>query len=396
MHAARISERPEGFTSPASVPLASERRALPLSDARWDWHPTSKILVVRLRSIGDAVLSTASLLALRRFLPKARIDVLLQDWVAPLLEGFTAVDNVISVKEDTVSRARVAAELRRAQYDVAYNLHGGATATFLTFASFASHRVGYAGYRYARLHNQRAPSSAALWKKDDLHSVEQQLGLIGWTGVPVTDRPRTALAITPEARAKVAQKLEAHSIDPSRRIALIHPAAAFDTKRWATEKFAQVVDYLSSGGFSCVSLTGPGEEALGKELVSRSQAPMTSLSDLSLPEVTALADRSSIFVGNDSGIAHIAAAVSTPGVVIFGSSNVVHWRPWSSAPWEVVREEMPCAPCPGYTCSEFVTPECINRVPVDRVVSAIERVLQTANSIALTNDLNLNSQTLIR
>jgi ADP-heptose:LPS heptosyltransferase len=91
--------------------------------------------------------------------------------------------------------------------------------------------------------------------------------------------------------------------------------------------------------------------------------------------MTALCERARIFVGNDSGIAHMAAAVRTPSVVIFGSSNVAHWRPWTSAAFAVVREEMPCAPCPGYTCSEFERPECIRRVGVERVAAAVARVL---------------------
>ena len=103
---------------------------------------------------------------------------------------------------------------------------------------------------------------------------------------------------------------------------------------------------------------------------------MHAFTDLSLPEVTALGSAATLFVGNDSGIAHIAAAVTTPSVVIFGSSNVAHWRPWTTAPAEVVREEMPCAPCPGYTCAEFEQPECIRRVTVERVAAAIERVLE--------------------
>ena len=89
-----------------------------------------------------------------------------------------------------------------------------------------------------------------------------------------------------------------------------------------------------------------------------------SFDDLSLPEVTALAARSQLFVGNDSGIAHIAAAVGTPSVVIFGSSNIAHWRPWNRAAAEVVFEEMPCQPCHGYFCEKFAQPECILRVPV--------------------------------
>jgi len=76
-----------------------------------------------------------------------------------------------------------------------------------------------------------------------------------------------------------------------------------------------------------------------------------------------------------SGIAHIAAAAGTPAVVIFGSSNIAHWRPWNTAPAEVVFEEMPCQPCAGYFCEKFEQPECILRVPVTRVIAAIERLL---------------------
>jgi ADP-heptose:LPS heptosyltransferase len=75
-------------------------------------------------------------------------------------------------------------------------------------------------------------------------------------------------------------------------------------------------------------------------------------------------------------VAHVAAAVRTPQVVVFGSSNVAHWRPWTAAPAEVVREEMHCAPCPGYTCAEFGEPRCIRRVQPERVIAAVERVLE--------------------
>ncbi|HYY41586.1 MAG TPA: hypothetical protein VE775_02570, partial [Pyrinomonadaceae bacterium] len=97
----------------------------PLAPARWDWRNVRRVLVVRLRSIGDTVLATPALDALRRFLPAARIDLLLEDWVAPLLDGFDAVDNIITVAPgSTRARLRVARALRAAHYDVAYNLHG--------------------------------------------------------------------------------------------------------------------------------------------------------------------------------------------------------------------------------------------------------------------------------
>jgi ADP-heptose:LPS heptosyltransferase len=241
-------------------------------------------------------------------------------------------------------------------------------------ASGAKNRVGYASYQYNRLLNHVAPPSSAIWGKEKTHSVEQQLALLGWTGVPVSDRPPTHLAVTPQALVSVDAKLSAAGVE-GRQFALIHPAAAFDTKQWAAENFARVAEFLESHGIVAVSVVGPGETRVADELKKLSSASVTGFSGLTLPEVTALASRARIFIGNDSGIAHMAAAVNTPSVVIFGSSNVHHWRPWSTAPSEVVREDMPCAPCPGYTCGEFDEPRCIRLVSAEKVISAVERIL---------------------
>jgi len=257
-----------------------------------------------------------------------------------------------------------------------YNLHGGTTATLLTRATGATHRVGFSQYQYARLHNHQAPSSLLLWGVAKAHSVEQQLALLGWTGVPVSDRPPTQLAVTSEAMASIAARLRAAGIAESTPFAMVHPAAAFATKQWAAENFARIVEELASQGLVTVALAAHNQTNVIEEVAEATSAPVVAFTDLSLPEVTALASRARLFVGNDSGIAHIAAAVKTPAVVIFGSSNTAHWRPWSSAASEVVLEEMDCQPCHGYFCEKFPRPECILRVPVQRVTAAIERVLR--------------------
>jgi len=353
--------------------------AQPLAPARWDWSIVRKLLVIRLRSIGDTVLTTPSLVALRRFLPHTSIDILLEDWVAPVLDGSRLVDRVISIpRHSHAARARIARDLHRTGYDVAYNLHGGTTATFLARASGATHRVGYAHYQYARLYNHIAPSPQEIWSRPTLHSVEQQLALIGWTGVPVSDRPATQLAVTEKAAQSVSAKLVAHNIydEP---LAMIHPAAAFETKQWPAENFARVIDEVAVRGLRPVVIVAPKEKQILDSVVQGSSARVIGFDDLSLPEVTALAARSQLFVGNDSGIAHMAAAVNTPCVVVFGSSNVAHWRPWTTNRHEVVREEMKCQPCHGYFCAEFERPECILRIPVERVVAAIDRLMRETN-----------------
>src|ERR1043165_878298 len=242
----------------ASSSLVDESVPQPLAPAPWDWCEVRRVLVVRLRSIGDTVLATPSLYALRRFLPDAQIDVLLESWVAPVLEGFNAVNNIITVERgSTASRARVVKRLRAARYDVAYNLHGGTTATLLTRASGPRHRVGYSSYQYSRLFNHTAPPATEIWRQAKTHSVEQQLALLGWTGVPVSDRPATRLAVTEKAAASVSEKLRAAGVDEAQPIALVHPAAAFDTKQWATENFARVIENLAARGFECVAISAP-------------------------------------------------------------------------------------------------------------------------------------------
>src|SRR5512141_543842 len=164
-----------------------------------DWTKVERVLIVRLRSIGDTVLCTPALLALRRFLPHAQIDILLEDWVAPLLNGFDAVDNVIAVGKGGLPRLTAALAIRRGKYDVVFNLHGGTTGTFFTVASGASHTIGFSYYQYSFLYSHTYPSGETFWKNERVHSAEQQLALLGYTNVPVADRPRSRLPVTAEA-----------------------------------------------------------------------------------------------------------------------------------------------------------------------------------------------------
>lgn len=362
-----------------------------------DWKNVKRVLVVRLRSIGDTVLSTPSLIALRRFLPAAQIDILLEDWVSPVLEGFDAVDNVISIEgKDLQSRLKIVRQLRRKRYDVAFNLHGGTTATFFARASGAKHRVGCKEYRYNSLYNHLLSSSADFWQKEHTHSAEQQLALLGFVGVPVADKPESRLVVTENALHSLEKKITAGTrrnadfsqsflqIDTANsprldgeNFALIHPTAAFDAKQWATENFACVAEFLKEKGLRAIAVATPKERGVLEKLKQYSRAPIVTFDDLSLPEITALASRAKIFVGNDSGIAHIAAAVETPSVVIFGASNINHWRPWTDAPNEIVYSDNSCNHQSVEIRKGSENPKCILCVEVEMVCEAIEKVLSS-------------------
>lgn len=339
-----------------------------------DWSSVKRVLVVRLRSIGDTVLATPSLIALRRFLPDAEIDIVLEDWVAPVLEGFEGV-NVIPIGESALERLRLAHALRRRAYDVVFNLHGGTTAGLLTRASGAHHRVGIQNYQYAFLYNHLLSSPADFWRRAETHSAEQQLAVLGSVGVPVDDRPKSYLAVLPEALRSVEAKVGSDRLRKD-HMALVHPGSAFETKRWSVENYANLCEDIAAvWGFGIIAIGSPAERGILDELKLRSTVAVETFHDLTLPEITALASKASVFVGNDSGIAHIAAAVNAPSVVIFGSSNRAHWRPWTDAPNEVVFKEFHCQPCAGYECREFGTPRCILEVPPSAVFTAVERIL---------------------
>ncbi|MDQ3714396.1 MAG: glycosyltransferase family 9 protein [Acidobacteriota bacterium] len=361
-----------------------------ISKSEIDWNKVQRVLVVRLRSIGDTVLSTPSLIALKRFLPDAQIDILLEDWVAPVLEGFDAVDNILMVsRNDKKSRLETALKIRRNKYDVAFNLHGGTTATFFVRASGAKYRVGLAGYQYNFLYTHLAPSPLEFWKTEHTHSAEQQLALLGFVGVPVKDKPKSRLVVSGKNAEEMDLFLHVHGVD-NEELALIHPAAAFEEKQWSIEKFAKIIDYLAARNIFSVAVAAPEEKHIIEELTRKTSTAFHGFSDLTLPEITALASRAKIFVGNDSGIAHIAAAVNTPTVVIFGSSNVNHWRPWTNAPNEIVYAEKPCNHRIGEIRKGSENPKCIRCVTVKEVGEAIERVLRGAILVAEKRGEQLN------
>lgn len=345
-----------------------------LRNEQINWEKVRRILVIRLRSIGDTVLATPVLSTLRRQLPWAEIDIALEDWVAPLLEGFEGV-GIQSIGSQPAARLKAAARLRKRHYDAVINLHGGSTGSTLAAATLAPYRLGFSHYRFPRTYTHLFGSPADLWGTGELHSVEQQLAILGLSGLEVDRSEPTGLPRNAPAEAAIARRLGDIGL-----LALIHPAAAYETKQWPAEKFAVACEHLATRGFTIAAVAGPNEADVLEAVRQAANCEIRAFNDLTLPEVTALARRADIFVGNDSGIAHIAAAVGTPPVVIFGSSNRVHWRPWTTAPSEIVFEEFACQPCPGDRCREFGEPRCILSIPAAGVTNAIGRILSTSRS----------------
>jgi predicted lipopolysaccharide heptosyltransferase III len=331
-----------------------------------------RILLVRLRSLGDSLLILPLIEALHACRPGLEIDVLVESSFAAVFSANPAVHETLVLKPRKKgargwSRTRAMLEIRRRRYPVAVNLHGGTTGAILTFASGARFRVGQEGYRSTRAYNAMIPRSSEIWGRSDLHTVEHQLSLLRWLSLPVPENPQGRLHLEAGAVERVASKLRGAGID---RYFVVHPTATLETKQWPEKNFAEVADWLGSEYGLPVILTAGASE--GQTLVNVARHTRSShryWTDLSLEELFALIAGSRIFVGNDSGPAHAAAALGKPVMVVWGSSNFRAWHPWATE-YEAVRSDLPCMPCPGYTCAAFDRPKCILDIPSDRVIGA--------------------------
>ncbi len=322
---------------------------------------------------------TPCLEALKSWRRDIEITVLSEPLAAPVLDGHTLVDNLIISEKSLSSRARLVGRLRRERFDVAFNMHGGSTGAILAGLSGAPYTVGYRDYRSSWWLTARAPAPDLILGRPLLHSVEQQLALIHWSGVPwPTSRPRLSLAPSKEATVRVREKLNGLSgSNEGRGFAIIAPAAAFESKRWTREGFAGVADHLSERwNLPSVIIAGPGQEHLAQSVSARTRSKASVMVGLSLKELIALIRLARLFVGNDGGPMHIAAATGRPIASIFGSSNADVWHPWTDSPYKIVKSSAQPERDKDTDFSkesEFA----IRRIAVGEVIAAVDEVLKT-------------------
>lgn len=341
----------------------------------------ARVLFIRLRNLGEAVLDTANLRALKHFRPDLQITTLVEalytDLYAadPDIAALALPRAVQNQRSSLVARGQIIKTIRQQKFHAVINLHGGPTSAQLTFFSGAKHRLGGEHFRNRLVYTLRLPSAEQILGRRDLHTVEYQFGWFKWLGLPATQPELTQLFVNEAARDCAHAQLQAAGVDPTKPYAVLAPTNEFYTKRWLPERFAAVAERLVARGFQIVMTGAPTAEQ--REQLAAVQAatrhPLAALSNLSIGELVALIAAAKLFVGNDSGPAHIAAAVKTPQVVLFGPASSQRWRPWR-APAELVQNYFACNPCAMYTCEAFAEPECIRSISIQQVLQAIAKV----------------------
>jgi heptosyltransferase III len=254
----------------------------------------SRIAVIRLRSLGDCVLTTPALALLKAHRPDLKVTVVVEPRFAGVFEDNPDIDEI---RPGATS------------VDLALNLHGGTRSMLLTLACRAEFRAGFAHHRYSFIYSSKIPrAQEILGVNRRVHTAEHLASAVFWLGVPQGPIPRA--------------KLMAPAGPGGPPYAAIHPFASLPEKTWRADRFLAVADHLRDRcGLEPVFLAGAGDDV----------APFSRfriLRNAPLPKVKSLMAGAQLFLGNDSGPAHIAAAFGVPVVVLFGSSDPVTWAPW--------------------------------------------------------------------
>ncbi len=339
-----------------------------------------RILLVRLRSLGDSILTLPLIEALHGWRPELELDLLIEATYAPVFLH-PAVHEVLALKSPRWpaasgwTRFRAFFEIRKRRYPAVLNLHGGTTSMLFTWISGARLRIGQEMHRGSWIYTDRIPPSSKIWNRQPLHTVEHQLSIMRWLKIPLPAVPAGFLYVEDMARDHIRDRLASLGIS---EYFLIQPSATLETKQWSGANFAQLGDWLyEHHGLRVIYAAAPHEIKLLLEIQNHARKLHIYWSDLPLSHLIALIDGCRLFIGNDSGPTHAASALRKPVVVVWGSSNFQAWHPWGTE-YEAVCPDFPCRPCPGYTCLAYGEPRCILDITVDQVAEACERMLHRA------------------
>lgn len=270
-----------------------------------------RVAVIRLRSLGDCVLTTPALAILKNSRPDLSIAVVVEDRFAPVFTGNPAIDAIIPPSIPA---------LRSWRPQLCLNLHGGSRSAILTAASGARFRAGFGHFRYPAIYNALIPRAQEILGIDRVvHTAEHLASAMFFLGAPRQEIPRASLFATRFAPGS--GKLRGMP----RHCAVIHPVASQPDKTWPAANFLAVARRLAQdAGLEPVFIGGPGDDL-------SPFAAFRSVAGAPLDQIKELLAEASLFLGNDSGPAHMAAAFGLPVVVIFSSSDASVWYPWRTA-----------------------------------------------------------------
>lgn len=371
-------------------------------------HPSSppfpgvkRILVIKFKQIGDALLSIPAIRALQENFPEASISYLLNEITAPMVASHPCVGEVIPLKRKQGWRyeAKLLWSLRKKKFDLVVDLSGGGDrGAIWSFLSGAKIRIGtlpagFQGLRgKRRLYTHLAPTPHALG-----HTVLRDLAILRPFGI-TTPCPQLDFFVPKEDQIAAQTRLSQQNIPPNTPYGIIHPTANWLFKCGDNQELARVIDSMEAKlGIKPVLTCGPLPRELEQFAAIRAlcQQPHAAFpGNLTLPQLAAMIQGARVFLGMDSAPTHLAAALSIPTVVLFGPTGAFNWGPWPNHPngkqpypllrgiqqsnhCLILQKEWPCVPCGKSGCDFTRISRCLIEITHEEMLTAMVTLLHT-------------------
>lgn len=352
--------------------LVPERAARPVDGAA-----LAHVLIVKLSSIGDVIHALPVASALKRRYPSMRITWAVERWTAPLVAGHPAVDRLVVFPAMmgwpgrpgrwwSEMRAAVRA-LRLESYDAALDLQGLAKSAIVSVLSKAPCRIARARQR----EGSHLVSAGVPLPATPIHAVDEYLLVARFLGADV-EPVEFALPVSDDARRSIGCQLKSHRVPDDRPLIVVNPSAAQSWKEWPAAHWSSVIDRLHEMG-PVVVIGAPSQERAHLEITARARRPPIDLTArTTLAEVVALIERAALHLAPDTGTVHMAVALGTPVVAVYGPTPRVRVGPYRQPASAIARDDLCGRGCPAY-CR--YGRRCLQAVTVDEVVDRARAAL---------------------
>ncbi len=362
-----VASRPFGRAQDRQPPAASQA------------YDFKRILIVRTDRIGDVLLSTPAIKALRDAYPNAYIAVMVRPYAKDIVEGNPYLDEVIIYDKfgrhkSWLGSIKFTLKLKKKKFGLALVLHPTNRAHLIIFFAGIRKRVGY-GRKLGFLLTDRVKHTKQFGEK---HELEYNFDLLKHLGIEPLDK-NLFMPVNPESEIWADEVLAQNNIEAGDRIVAIHPGASCPSKIWPNERFAEAADKLAQKyKFKVLILAGPKDIEKAKAVAQKLRSAAVNLAGrTSVSQLAGILKRCSLFISNDSGPVHIASAVGTPVISIFGRAqpglSPRRWGPLGKKD-KFLHKDVGCIECLAHNCvKEF---KCLKAITVDDVLSAADSVLK--------------------
>ncbi len=341
-----------------------------------------KVLIRSANWVGDTVMSLPAIASLRQSFPRAEMVILAKPWVAEIFRNNPAVDRLMlyeapGIHQGIQGKWRLARELKKDDFDLAVLLQNAFEAAFISFLAKIPRRAGYDtdGRRFLLTHPVTCNP-----KIKQRHQIDYYLGMVESLGVRIA-ASIPDLAISEHQKEEAFRRLQSLGVKDTEKIVGLSPGATFGSaKQWFPERYGKLAEKIGKElGARLLIFGSAGDKEVGLGVCQHSGIPLINLTGLTtLSEAMALIARCRLFITNDSGLMHVAAALHTPLIALFGSTNSQRTGPRGEL-CRVISKPLSCAPCMKSECPE--RRQCMEQISVDEVFEEVRKIWEISPSL---------------